>query len=59
MKYPTERFLRLIDTYASHSALDPARRTALHDRLRTTTTNELGSTVTKPYETLLLLGTRR
>ena len=58
VKYRTEQFLRLIDTYASHSALDPHRRAALHDRLRTTTANELGSTITKPYETLLLLGKR-
>ena len=59
VKYPTEQFLRLIDTYASHRTLDPHQRAALHDRLRTTTESDLGSTVTKPYETLLLLGKRR
>lgn len=57
--YPTDRFLRLIDTYASHHTLDPQRRSLLHERLRIAADDELSGTVTKPYETLLLLGTRR
>lgn len=51
VKYPTEQFLRLIDTYASHSGLEPHQRAALHARLRTAAKSELGSTVIKPYET--------
>ena len=57
--YPIDRFLRLIDTYASHHALDPRRRSLLHSRLRIAADDQLSGTVTKPYETLLLLGTRR
>lgn len=57
--YPIDRFLRLIDTYASHHALDPRRRSLLHERLRIAADDHLSGTVTKPYETLLLLGTRR
>lgn len=57
--YPIDRFLRLIDTYASHQALDQRRRSLLHKRLRIAADDQLYGTVTKPYETLLLLGTRR
>ncbi len=56
--YSTDRFLTLIDTYASHRVLEPHRRLLLHERLRAVSDNELSGTVTKPYETLLLLGTR-
>ena len=57
--YPIDRFLRLLDTYASHQTLDPKRRSLLHERLRIAADDQLSGTVTKPYETLLLLGTRR
>ena len=56
--YPTDTFLKLIDTYASHQALNSQRRSLLHKRLRIAADEELSGTITKPYETLLLLGTR-
>ena len=59
VEYPIDRFLRLIDTYASHQTLDPRRRSLLHKGLRIAAGEQLSGTVTKPYETLLLLGTRR
>jgi SAM-dependent methyltransferase len=56
--YPIDRFLRLIDTYASHRALDQQRRALLHERLQIAADGQLSGTVTKPYETLLVLGRR-
>ena len=58
VSYTTVEFLTLIDTYASHRRLDAHRRRQLGDRLRSTIDDDLGGHVTKPYETLLVLGRR-
>ncbi len=53
--YSSERFLGLLDTYASHQRLDVAQRRDLYQRLEATIDAELGGTVTKPYEAVLVL----
>jgi SAM-dependent methyltransferase len=53
--YSAERFLSLLETYASHRNLDRERRRRLYDELTTAITDELDGSVTKPYEALLLL----
>lgn len=58
VSYSADEFLELLGTYASHGALDAARRRRLHDRLRSAIEDELGGRVTKPYEALLVLGRR-
>ena len=58
MQYTTDEFLALIDTYASHRVLDDAHRAELHRRLRHAIDDELGGSVTKPYEAVLVLGRR-
>lgn len=54
--YTADAFLALLDTYASHQQLDVARRRELYERLTRVIDGELGGTVTKPYEALLVLG---
>ena len=56
VEYNAESFLTLLDTYASHQRLGEARRTELYERLTRTIDVELGGTVTKPYEAVLVLG---
>lgn len=56
--YTAESFLALLGTYASHQHLDEQRRQRLFDRLTATIECELGGTVTKPYEAVLVLGRR-
>jgi SAM-dependent methyltransferase len=55
VNYTAERFLSLLDTYASHRCLDDERRHRLYDELTTVIANELNGSVTKPYESVLLL----
>jgi SAM-dependent methyltransferase len=55
VNYTAERFLLLLDTYASHRRLDDKRRHRLYDRLTSVIANELNGSVTKPYEAVLLL----
>ncbi|MEM8618553.1 MAG: class I SAM-dependent methyltransferase [Actinomycetota bacterium] len=59
VRYTTQDFLELIATYASHEALEPATRQRLHEQLRDTIDNQLDGVATKPYEALLVLGSRR
>jgi SAM-dependent methyltransferase len=54
--YTTDGFLALLDTYASHQRLAGARRLELYEQLTRAIDAELGGTVTKPYEALLVLG---
>ncbi|HVB91361.1 MAG TPA: class I SAM-dependent methyltransferase [Acidimicrobiales bacterium] len=54
--YTAEGFLSLLDTYASHRHLDADRRRDLYDRLAEAVGNELGGSITKPYEAVLVLG---
>jgi SAM-dependent methyltransferase len=54
--YTAGAFLALLDTYASHQQLGAARRRELYERLTRVIDGELGGTVTKPYEALLVLG---
>jgi SAM-dependent methyltransferase len=54
--YTADAFLALLDTYASHQQLEAARRRELYERLTRAIDGELGGTVTKPYEALLVLG---
>jgi SAM-dependent methyltransferase len=56
--YTAEEFTALLDTYASHQVLDEADRLELYRRLTHVIGAELGGTVTKPYEALLVLGRR-
>jgi SAM-dependent methyltransferase len=58
IEYSAEQFTALLDTYASHQALDEADRLELYRRLTHVIDAELGGTVTKPYEALLVLGRR-
>jgi len=53
--YTAAEFLALIDTYASHRTLDDRTRQQLHDALNETINTQLGGTVTKPYNCLLVL----
>jgi len=55
--YTAAEFLTLIDTYASHRTLDERTRVQLHAALNKTIDSELGGTVTKPYNCLLVLAT--
>ncbi|MEO1059660.1 MAG: class I SAM-dependent methyltransferase [Actinomycetota bacterium] len=57
INYTCDGFLALIDTYASHEVLAAPVRERLHEQLRTAIDTQLDGTVTKPYETLLVLGT--
>ena len=54
--YTADAFLALLDTYASHQQLEGARRRELYERLTRVIDDELGGTVTKPYEAVLVLG---
>ena len=54
--YTADAFLALLDTYASHQQLEVARRRELYERLTRVIDDELGGSVTKPYEALLVLG---
>lgn len=54
--YNADDFVMLLDTYASHQRLGEARRAELYERLTHTIDVELGGTVTKPYEAVLVLG---
>jgi SAM-dependent methyltransferase len=56
--YSTEEFLALLDTYASHQRLEGPRRRTLYQGLARAIEDELGGTVTKPYEAVLVLGRR-
>jgi SAM-dependent methyltransferase len=56
--YTVAEFLALIDTYASHRTLSPDQRRRLHEGLEETIAFELGGTITKPYEAVLVLGRR-
>ena len=58
VSYSASEFLLLIDTYASHRHLDADRRRRLHARLTEVIDTDLGGRVTKPYETVLVLGRR-
>jgi len=55
--YTTAEFVALISTYASHRTLDEDTRRRLHRALASTIDSELGGTVTKPYNCLLVLAT--
>ncbi len=55
VNYTAERFLSLLDTYASHRCLDGERRCRLYDELTAVIEDELNGSVTKPYESVLLL----
>jgi len=57
VSYRTAEFLALIGTYASHRTLDEPTRQRLHDALARAIDSELGGTVTKPYNCLLVLAT--
>jgi len=56
--YSSEQFSALLDTYASHQVLDEPTRLELHRRLTELIEAELGGSVTKPYEAVLVLGRR-
>lgn len=56
--YTSEAFLSLLDTYASHRHLDNERRRDLYDHLADAIAVELGGSITKPYEAVLVLGRR-
>ncbi len=58
VEYNAHAFLALIGTYASHEGLAPEVRRRLHERLRNAIDAQPGGVVTKPYEALLVLGTR-
>ncbi len=57
VSYMAPEFLALIGTYASHRTLDDHTRDRLHAALVETIDGELGGTVTKPYNCLLVLAT--
>jgi hypothetical protein len=59
VSYSTDASLALIDTYASHAAIDAVRRHTLYEQLHTAIQDKLGGSVTKPYEAVLVLGRRR
>jgi len=55
--YTATEFLSLISTYASHRSLDVRTRELLHAALTDAIDTQLGGTVTKPYNCLLVLAT--
>lgn len=57
--YTADAFLALLDTYASHQHLDDNQRNTLYERLATTIQADLGGTVTKPYEAVVVLAKSR
>jgi SAM-dependent methyltransferase len=56
VEYTTEAFLSLLQTYASHQHLAHDQRNALYEQLTAAIDGDLGGTVTKPYEAVLVLG---
>jgi hypothetical protein len=58
IRYTAREFVALLDTYASHQVLDEPDRLELYRRLTRVIDDELGGSVTKPYEAVLVLGRR-
>jgi len=55
VSYTAAEFVALIGTYASHRELDERTRQRLHTALNDIINTELGGSVTKPYNCLLVL----
>ncbi len=57
--YDAARYLRLLETYSDHAALDPVARSRLYEGIGALIDGRFGGQITKGYLTLLYLAHRR